>query len=101
GIRDFHVTGVQTCALPISLAAWIPYRAAAAGPFNTDILSTSAGLMSDALLMLATSNEELVELSMGIPSTTNKGWLFPVMEDPPSSGGRRVGNERTTAWDTP
>src|SRR5690606_39476179 len=23
GIRDFHVTGVQTCALPISLAAWI------------------------------------------------------------------------------
>src|SRR5690606_39788356 len=22
GIRDFHVTGVQTCALPISLAWW-------------------------------------------------------------------------------
>src|SRR5690606_41090867 len=30
GIRDFHVTGVQTCALPISsnphLAAWAPRR---------------------------------------------------------------------------
>src|SRR5690606_39698364 len=23
GIRDFHVTGVQTCALPISLCLWL------------------------------------------------------------------------------
>src|SRR5215475_14754046 len=27
GIRDFHVTGVQTCALPISTAAWPTQRA--------------------------------------------------------------------------
>src|SRR5690606_40208968 len=31
GIRDFHVTGVQTCALPISLSAsFTPTQAAAA-----------------------------------------------------------------------
>src|SRR5690606_39389816 len=24
GIRDFHVTGVQTCALPISVPSWAP-----------------------------------------------------------------------------
>src|SRR5690606_40343290 len=30
GIRDFHVTGVQTCALPIysPLATWRPYHSA-------------------------------------------------------------------------
>src|SRR5690606_39394139 len=24
GIRDFHVTGVQTCALPIFVVSWLP-----------------------------------------------------------------------------
>src|SRR5690606_40725567 len=37
GIRDFHVTGVQTCALPISLGPlvrdlWTPYAAHALHP---------------------------------------------------------------------
>src|SRR5690606_9808114 len=34
GIRDFHVTGVQTCALPISARPWLPSVAAvkARGP---------------------------------------------------------------------
>src|SRR5215475_15721154 len=27
GIRDFHVTGVQTCALPISSSRWLPENA--------------------------------------------------------------------------
>src|SRR5690606_41092852 len=31
GIRDFHVTGVQTCALPICNLAWACRRAAGAG----------------------------------------------------------------------
>src|SRR5690606_40139607 len=29
GIRDFHVTGIQTCALPIYMAVRLPRRAAA------------------------------------------------------------------------
>src|SRR5690606_40004923 len=32
GIRDFHVTGVQTCALPISRASSSPWPAAARLP---------------------------------------------------------------------
>src|SRR5690606_39385158 len=42
GIRDFHVTGVQTCALPICIASASPVGAAAAlwtGPAATAILT--------------------------------------------------------------
>src|SRR5690625_7862668 len=39
GIRDGHVTGVQTCALPISLWADRWYRRSAAGLFARDQLS--------------------------------------------------------------
>src|SRR2546430_8799798 len=28
GIRDLTVTGVQTCALPISVIRWVPFRRA-------------------------------------------------------------------------
>src|SRR5258706_10055296 len=30
GIRDWSVTGVQTCALPISISGWLGYAAGAA-----------------------------------------------------------------------
>src|SRR5258707_473186 len=66
------------------LAAWIPYKAVAAPPFRIVRLSISSGLMSTALLAVGTLTayplpcSEL--LSMGTPSTTYSGWLFPVRE---------------------
>src|SRR5690606_39832644 len=33
GIRDFHVTGVQTCALPI----WFVYRTEVSNQYNTGV----------------------------------------------------------------
>src|SRR5690606_38686948 len=59
------------------LAALTPYSAVAAAPFRTDMDSTSAGLMSAALfdIPLAELADSMVELSMGTPSTTKRGWL--------------------------
>src|SRR5690606_40375076 len=44
GIRDFHVTGVQTCALPISKPLWLPCtrslpKGRSAPPFFTAVAS--------------------------------------------------------------
>src|SRR5690606_39605596 len=36
GIRDFHVTGVQTCALPI-LPVYPPYMGRVAGPLTRSV----------------------------------------------------------------
>src|SRR5690606_39762399 len=44
GIRDFHVTGVQTCALPISGPSWGPGRCVAAGmPASRLVLDVGQG----------------------------------------------------------
>src|SRR5207302_4080816 len=45
GIRDFHVTGVQTCALPILMLFWIATGAFALGPGRASALAhlTHAG----------------------------------------------------------
>ncbi|OAV72362.1 hypothetical protein Barb7_03119 [Bacteroidales bacterium Barb7] len=68
------------------LPARLPYKAAAAGPFNTDMLSISSGDISEMPEPLSTrllphiSAVELLKLSIGTPSTTMSGWLFPLME---------------------
>src|SRR5690625_5805929 len=46
GIRDGHVTGVQTCALPISAREHIPIYLAAVGPRNCAL----AGEIADGWL---------------------------------------------------
>src|SRR5690606_41194231 len=42
GIRDFHVTGVQTCALPICLAPWTRAMADDAVPFDASTVPALA-----------------------------------------------------------
>src|SRR5690606_40120088 len=85
GIRDFHVTGVQTCALPISLsrassrrctkastsACWHCLHPAARSP-------SPPTLISDASSAIPT----------GTPSTTSV----------PRSEERRVGKECRSRW---
>src|SRR5690606_41035196 len=42
GIRDFHVTGVQTCALPISSQTFVGAVVAYANPVKQALLGVSA-----------------------------------------------------------
>src|SRR5690606_40547076 len=52
GIRDFHVTGVQTCALPIWLDAWI-YSKPHGGKQGGDVhyvSSCAAGMLTRLLV---------------------------------------------------
>src|SRR5690606_39653036 len=74
GIRDFHVTGVQTCALPISEAA---AEAVAATPTQLPALAR-AGVVDAGGLGLALLLEALVETLTG---------------SAPRSEDRRVGKE--------
>ena len=72
------------------LAARKPYSAVAAPPFRTVIEATSSGLMSILRLELPVPPTVVPVLfvvavpprpvTMGIPSMTKRGWLFPVME---------------------
>ncbi len=71
-VPDLVVTNITP------LAASLPYKADAAAPFNTLKLSIELGSIS-------ASPEELLPLaaSKGTPFTTRRGWLFPVIEEPP------------------
>ncbi|MNY01991.1 hypothetical protein D3C86_1345450 [compost metagenome] len=77
------------------LAALDPYIAAAEGPLSTEMFSISSGFRSwirlpTSLPALPLTVEVVLmsELSIGVPSITYKGWLFPVMELMPRSSTR-------------
>src|SRR5690606_39666817 len=91
GIRDFHVTGVQTCALPISaglsVATHIKTSLAPGSRIVADYLA-AAGLLEP----LACLGFDLV----GFGCTTcvgNSGPLDPAVEAAIRSEERRVGKE--------
>src|SRR5690606_40195002 len=51
GIRDFHVTGVQTCALPIfALAAWLTSAAHGAEPSLLEALEANDAALATSLV---------------------------------------------------
>src|SRR5690606_39448365 len=89
GIRDFHVTGVQTCALPISVATFAQKEElkslkkiyAKEKPTTKDVESYKTALQS--LESVASSEEEKVYKNF------YKG-MFPRSEE------RRVGKECRT-----
>ncbi|MNX53659.1 hypothetical protein D3C86_843610 [compost metagenome] len=61
-------------------AASDPYKAAAFAPFKTSMFSISSGLMLFTGLPKSRSPFSPDPFSTGMPSITNKGWLFPVSE---------------------
>src|SRR5690606_40098315 len=85
GIRDFHVTGVQTCALPISLAPDITSLAqirgkrvavegAEVGGVMLDALLAEAGLqVTDIQVVSMTVNEQLAAYRMEIGRASCRG----------------------------
>src|SRR5699024_12046974 len=53
GIRDRNVTGVQTCALPISIFSWTPFFAAA-GASASAIAGNAGASIAQGLIAGAT-----------------------------------------------
>src|SRR5690606_39537884 len=83
GIRDFHVTGVQTCALPISA------RAASAAMMSPAPSSHSVAATQASLPLLAkTRSQTSVAMKKAIGKGMSIGWMGC-----PRSEERRVGKE--------
>src|SRR5205807_5909127 len=75
GIRDYKVTGVQTCALPICV---MRRMSVSTGPIDTDILRIALLRVADA----AASGASRFPAVMAV-----------LRKDPPRSEERRVGKE--------
>src|SRR5690606_40581917 len=85
GIRDFHVTGVQTCALPIFLLIIVLFLSInRVGPHTVDV-SLKAGQISHKWLHCCSP------LSIYRIDESSLGWLWRSEE-------RRVGKECGCRW---
>src|SRR5690606_40716994 len=93
GIRDFHVTGVQTCALPISLMDSWAYRS-----YLSELLSTQ-GLSADSIGRLPYYRLD-AENTERYSYTNETDWQSEVMDHSINqnyrSEERRVGKECTS-----
>src|SRR5690606_40469576 len=85
GIRDFHVTGVQTCALPICPSLWATSRRL--GPFSCPgrAMMCSMKSASSKLWVTAKPKAPCQKASAGAMSGTR-------------SEERRVGKECRSGW---
>src|SRR5207302_8278012 len=81
GIRDFHVTGVQTCALPISNTTSAPEIARAAWGFPYLSERRKAGPVESSSSAIRISSEESIQ------------WRLEVRSEE-----RRVGKECRCGW---
>src|SRR5690606_39994833 len=88
GIRDFHVTGVQTCALPILLLV-----------INTGSTSTKLAVYRDAEQIHTTSLHHSTEdLAPFATIVEQKGFRQQVIVEWLRSEERRVGKEGRCGW---
>src|SRR5690606_40089550 len=92
GIRDFHVTGVQTCALPIYLNDFI--RRFTYGVKVVEIDSAGRVLIPKDLVAFAKIEKEIVLNSVG---NFLEVWDKDLYEKARSEE-RRVGKECRTQW---
>src|SRR5690606_39863438 len=58
GIRDFHVTGVQTCALPISGVMVIDALTKEVSEYHAPIIFLNASALNTNLILLNSRSEE-------------------------------------------
>src|SRR5690606_39772407 len=87
GIRDFHVTGVQTCALPICSRASV-FHATAPRP---------CGLLRP---LLGDAREQRADLGLPVAAVPPEGADRRQLAGlgPPRSEERRVGKEWRSRW---
>src|SRR5690606_37592192 len=75
GIRDFHVTGVQTCALPISVVSFNPPGYVKLGTIGMPVAGTACKVIDDAGNELALG--EPGELCVKGPQVMKGYWQRP------------------------
>src|SRR5690606_40398120 len=92
GIRDFHVTGVQTCALPI-YAVGQRELAGALGPGVVEHLDARAGAGVEA-------GDVAVRLDPGDPGAGEHQRRLAAVGVAERSEERRVGKARRAQWST-
>src|SRR5690606_2383998 len=90
GIRDFHVTGVQTCALPISWARW----AGAYPALSAFVWSSRLASWEPARIELAAKawSHQLAEAGAGTPAAPP--WIWRLTFGPPQGAEAPAGNGR-------
>src|SRR5690606_40161387 len=91
GIRDFHVTGVQTCALPICLENELAQLKAQAADINTDVQDKEE--LFESIDRLGKSIDEKIEEIL----EEIRPEAFAVVK---RSEERRVGKECRDRWAT-
>src|SRR5690606_39961976 len=97
GIRDFHVTGVQTCALPIYRARRPPYRTAASvasvcvgdAEVLERLVRAAVPLRHDGVAHVA----QILDADLRGPESRGDEIAEPVRSEE-----RRVGKEWRTEW---
>src|SRR5690606_39678932 len=94
GIRDFHVTGVQTCALPISLAI----ASCSSEPPTPAALAPSAPIRVAAAAVDAIARERGTTREEALRLGTEDALLAQQLgrRDPARSEERRAGKEGMT-----
>src|SRR5690606_40835685 len=85
GIRDFHVTGVQTCALPISSARISPT------PSSSACLATAIAIEYETARSLVTDG-----YNMPASSSSSVTWCASAFDA--RSEERRVGKDGRSPW---
>src|SRR5690606_40940563 len=89
GIRDFHVTGVQTCALPISIFSALSC-AHRLGVVHGDLKPSNLLLSKD---YAGRPHPWVLDFGVSFFSAVDAGL------DPTRSEERRVGKERWSRWE--
>src|SRR5690606_40458548 len=93
GIRDFHVTGVQTCALPILLVHRFDVRVVLALVIVTIFFAGLRGLLSQRIVL-----EETTKQPLATGPLVGMGFLVGVGSALTRSEERRVGKEGRGRW---
>src|SRR5690606_40780683 len=98
GIRDFHVTGVQTCALPI-----LAVRAGGAAAARTDLVHAAGGVAGATMGRISLERGIARSFAAASPARRADGGADAVDADvlrhlPLRSEERRVGKESRPAW---
>src|SRR5205823_7471300 len=94
GIRDKLVTGVQTCALPISRLRGMSFR----DDLGLQLPSWKQGLFWLILFVVLAAIEEVLQKIMGLPAPERWGAKYTAEIKAVRSEERRVGKECRSRW---
>src|SRR5207302_2888158 len=98
GIRDFHVTGVQTCALPICSGARCPSAPCTTG--RPPPPASSPATCADWAARTLTPSPSPAAAGEGRATTDAGRVRAPASPPTPRSEERRGGKEGRAAWST-